>query len=221
MRTATAHELLRRAGGVTGIILVTLCGTPVMTVAPRPSDVDRRNEPALDTFAERIEAHVALRRRAEAPLPPLQPTTDMRAVHARKAQLASAIKAARPDARQGDIFTPTVAVYLRRVMLAGLEGVDIEGLLLGLYDEHDLPRSVRPHVHDIFPEWATHAMPPILLLRLPPLPEDIEYRLIGYDLILLDVRAGLIIDVLPGAIPRVGPSTSSVANAMRPSAPAV
>ena len=201
---------------VTGLILLTVSGAPAVAETPRPRQVKQGTEAALHTLEERLEAYTALRSRLEAPLPPLKPTTDMGAVYARKAKLASAIKAARHDARRGDIFTPPVAVHLRRVILDALDGVDVEALLLDLYDEHDTPGTFRPHVQDDYPTWATHAMPAILLLRLPPLADDIEYRLIGYDLILLDLRAGLIIDVLPGAIPRVGFSTSSIGGPVRP-----
>lgn len=106
-----------------------------------------------------------------------------------------------------------VATHLRRVIREALKDVDVEAMLLDLYGEHEMLRNFRPQVHDAYPEWATQAMPMILLLKLPPLPDDIEYRMIGRDLLLLDLRAGLIIDVLPGAIPVVGSSRSSMAYA--------
>jgi hypothetical protein len=42
----------------------------------------------------------------------------------------------------------------------------------------------------------------ILLQWLPPLPEDLEYRLIDHDLVLWDSHADLILDVLPDAVGR-------------------
>ena len=36
----------------------------------------------------------------------------------------------------------------------------------------------------------------------PPLPADLEYRLVDYYLVLWDAHADLILDVLPDAIPR-------------------
>jgi hypothetical protein len=44
-------------------------------------------------------------------------------------------------------------------------------------------------------------MPPCLLAELPPLPEELQYRFVGRDLILWDVHAGLIVDFVPNAIP--------------------
>jgi len=39
---------------------------------------------------------------------------------------------------------------------------------------------------------------------LPVLPDGIQYRLIDHDLLLWDVDADVIIDVLPDALPRDG-----------------
>jgi len=233
MTTAIAHILLRRAGGafvVAWAVVAMRAEAAELEPATVRAGVERTltefhstvlapgNEAALDILEERIEAYAALRRRLEEPLPPLLPTTDMQAVYARRAQLAAAIKAARPEARRGDILTFPVATHLRRVIREALKDVDVEAMLLDLYGEHEMLPDFRPQVHDTYPEWATHAMPAILLLTLPPLPDDIEYRMIGRDLLLLDLRAGLIIDILRGAIPEVGPSRSSIANAVRPSA---
>jgi hypothetical protein len=188
---------------VAGIALIALGGAASAATSQRPHRVS--DVAPLQILEERIAAYAALRQRLEEPLPPLAPTTDMDAIYERKATLASAIRAARPGARQGDILTSSVADYLRAVVLEALEGVDIEALLLDLYSEDDVPCHFRARVHDDFPDWATHAMPAILLLHLPPLPKAIEYRLIGNDLMLLDLRAGLIVDILPRAIPSTVP----------------
>ena len=44
-------------------------------------------------------------------------------------------------------------------------------------------------------------MPPNMLVALPALPKDIEYRFIEKHLILRDARANLIIDYMVNAIP--------------------
>lgn len=43
-------------------------------------------------------------------------------------------------------------------------------------------------------------MIPCILQALPPLPPELEYRMVGTDLILIDVHAGLIVDILPYAL---------------------
>ena len=43
-------------------------------------------------------------------------------------------------------------------------------------------------------------MPTCLLLALPALPPELQYAFVGRDLILRDVHAGLIVDIVPRAI---------------------
>jgi len=61
--------------------------------------------------------------------------------------------------------------------------------------------ALNTRVHDTYPEWATHEVPMVVLERLPLLPDELEYRLIGRTLVLWDIDADLILDVLPDAIP--------------------
>jgi hypothetical protein len=39
------------------------------------------------------------------------------------------------------------------------------------------------------------------MLKLPELPPELSYRFVGRDLVLKDIKAGLVVDVLPNAIP--------------------
>jgi hypothetical protein len=59
----------------------------------------------------------------------------------------------------------------------------------------------RPGVNDRF-AWAQGSfMPAFVLELLPPLPAELEYRFAGRDLVLIDVHAGLVVDILAGAFP--------------------
>ena len=40
-------------------------------------------------------------------------------------------------------------------------------------------------------------MPPSLLLNLPKLPKELEYRFVDHELIVRDVAANLIVDFIP------------------------
>jgi hypothetical protein len=44
-------------------------------------------------------------------------------------------------------------------------------------------------------------IPPSLLRALPALPDDMEYRLVGRDLILLDGKSGVVVDILQNVVP--------------------
>ena len=43
-------------------------------------------------------------------------------------------------------------------------------------------------------------MPGDIIAALPPLPDELQYRFVSHNLVLLDCDAGLIIDVLPQAL---------------------
>ena len=45
-------------------------------------------------------------------------------------------------------------------------------------------------------------MPPSLLAVLPPLPRELEYRIVGRYLVLRDVDASLVLDYIADAVPR-------------------
>ena len=42
-------------------------------------------------------------------------------------------------------------------------------------------------------------VPPSVLMALPPLPKELEFRFVGRNLILRDTKANMIVDVLPEA----------------------
>lgn len=113
-------------------------------------------------------------------------------------ELRGAMIAARPQAQQGDFFTSTVAEVIRdRISRALLRGVG--GTTLRLYEP--LAGEAAPEVNGQFPlvrgvvEWPT------LFVHLPKLPGELGYALWGRDLVLIDVPASLVLDVLPEALP--------------------
>jgi hypothetical protein len=61
---------------------------------------------------------------------------------------------------------------------------------------------VRLNVNDVFPEsMPLTTTPPTLLFKLPELPQELAYRFVGRDLTLIDIKARLIVDLIPNAIP--------------------
>ena len=56
-------------------------------------------------------------------------------------------------------------------------------------------------VHDIYPDRAPRqSTPPTLLMRLPTLPPELHYRVVGRALVLLDTSAGIVVDFIPDLI---------------------
>jgi hypothetical protein len=159
-------------------------------------------DPTLHTFLKRVDDYVALHRRAEAPLPPEVVTADVEAILGRRHALAAAIRSARPEARQGDIFSPPTARYFRELVAETLSKGGIRDMLAIVEDENTV--HVPARVNGEYPAGRSIAtMPPCLLAALPPLPAELRYGFVGGDLILWDVHAGLVVDLIPQAIPQI------------------
>lgn len=150
-------------------------------------------------FVRAAESYAFMHRRLERQLPPLEvnanPETIRRAIDA----MAAAIRAARSDARQGDLFNPAAqATFRTRIATAlrshGLTAADV--LDAERADAVEAPPATLM-VNGDFPWRAATAMFPAILEALPPLPPELQYRIVGRDLILVDVHASLIVDILP------------------------
>jgi len=63
-------------------------------------------------------------------------------------------------------------------------------------------RKTEVHVNESYPDGVPFTtVPPTLLLKLPKLPDQVAYRIVGRDLVLLDVGANLVVDKIPEIIP--------------------
>lgn len=157
-------------------------------------------DPMRQTFLQRVDDYVAMHRQLEGPLPGEVVTADLEVLFAPRNGLASAIRTARADARQGDIFSPPVAKYFRTLVIDTLRQAGIGDMLAIVEDENSV--HVPARVNGDYPAGRSiSVMPPCLLAALPPLPPELQYRFVGRDLILWDVHAGLIVDFVPQAIP--------------------
>jgi hypothetical protein len=164
----------------------------------------RVNEEARDfkTFTDRVQAYVKMQKGLEASLATLKPTNDAAQIVEHQHALARKIADARRDARQGDIFTHEVTERFRKIIRRAFQGP--EGRLARRTIRQDDPSKVivRLHVNDVFPEdIPLTTTPPTLLLKLPELPPELAYRFVGHDLTLIDIKARLIVDLIPNAIP--------------------
>lgn len=155
---------------------------------------------ALKTFTDRVDEYVSLHKRLESKLPSLGDEAAPEEIAAHARALRDLIQAERRWARQGDIFVPEVQDELRRLWAAVVDGADGQKVEAQLLDEQ--PEKVTLVVNGEYPEEAPVAtIPPQVLLNLPRLPEDVEYRLVGRTLILHDAHAGLIVDFMPDVLP--------------------
>ena len=162
------------------------------------ADGPKAPSPALQEFAVRVRQYADLHRRIERQLPALQKTSSAAEIASRRQALADAIRQARPTAVRGDILSPSVAADFHRNIQDDVQKTGTTVVGAGAPEQPD----VRLRVNGDYPEGEPlSSVPPLLLSRLPALPEELEYRFVGRDLLLLDRKAGLIVDFLPAAGP--------------------
>jgi hypothetical protein len=153
----------------------------------------------LMDFRESIDKYMELHKKLEKDAPPLKETKDPAKITASQQAMAEKIRAARKDARPGEIFTPEIRDKFRRLMYPELKGPDGRETKAAIKD--DAPAAVPLKVNAMYPEGAPlPTVPPHILATLPPLPEDLEYRIVDNHLILRDVHANIIVDFIPNAI---------------------
>lgn len=152
-------------------------------------------------FLGRVNAYMDLHAGLESKLPKLPNDATPEQIDTHQRALARLIAGARRGAKPGDLFTPETRGLFRRHMAALFGGPDRKQLKASIMDEN--PGPVKIAVNGRYPDEIPLAtMPPQVLDRLPKLPQELEYRFIGDRLILLDVHAHIIVDVIERALPR-------------------
>jgi hypothetical protein len=168
---------------------------------PKATEKVNPDAQTLQEFKARIDKYMELHNSLEKEGPPLEETAEPAKIQASQDALAAKLRAARKDARQGDIFTPAVARLFRRLMYPELKGADGAATKEAIKDDAPPAAAVPIKVHAKYPESAPlPTVPPNLLAALPDLPEDLEYRIVGRSLLLRDVHANIIVDFIPNAV---------------------
>lgn len=185
-------------------IIVALLAVPMLTlnvVVATAQDFPPPTQ-AEAAFNSAINGYVAMHRRLERLVGPITLDSSIESINRSIQGLAAAIREERGDARQGELFSPAIARELRvRVHEALREhGFSAADILDGQRFESIDPVNVHLHVNDTFPWVLSSAMFPCVLDALPPLPSELQYRIVGFDLVLIDVHASLIVDILPNVV---------------------
>jgi hypothetical protein len=154
----------------------------------------------LKDFDRRVADYAKLHKAAASGVHKLKPTKSSEAIADYTHSLARGIRAARRESRQGDIFTPDIAAEFGRLIGLTMHGPEAAAIRESLRHAEPLaPRAIR--VNGAYPPGVPlQSTPPTLLMNLPPLPPELDYRVIGHALILRDIEANLIVDFIPEAI---------------------
>jgi len=156
---------------------------------------------AITQFEAAITSYMAMRQRLRDEITGPVPNSTATELTRASDSLAAGIQRARAGAKPGTIFTGPIADVVKRRVDDVVRRDHLESVLANIDDE--VPTVKTPSIHLRFPAASQMAtMPPSLLAALPPLPKDLEYRIIGTYLVLRDVDAALIIDYIPAAVAR-------------------
>ena len=162
-------------------------------------------------FVQRAGDYVRLRDSAVASIPKMVETSSPVEISARERAIADAIRKARAGAKQGDLFDGA-SKQIEAVVRDDWQSRPFEDRAAAW---KEIPLIAVPAVDSPYPPGAPLAtFPPILLARLPELPKALEYRCAGPHLIVRDVEANLVIDVLPHVLVDPGKASKRVSPAM-------
>ena len=152
-------------------------------------------------FMERVAAYVEVHNEAETKVPKLTETNDPAKVHDREAALGAMIKSLRAGAKEGAIFGTDFRAVLEREVrkdFRGRSAADRKALI------QELPAKMAITVNSTYPTNLPLAtFPARLLQKLPDLPPELEYRIVGHHIVLRDVTANVVVDVARNIVPTI------------------
>jgi hypothetical protein len=155
----------------------------------------------LEDFNARVKNYHDLHKDAAKGSAKLKETENPAEITRAQETLAARIRAARPGAKQGDIFTAEIRNRFRQLLAPEMKGEDGRDAKAVMKEDAPAPGSIPFKVNAKYPEGAPlPSVPSNVLLNLPTLPDPLEYRVIGKHLVLLDTGANIIVDFIPNAI---------------------
>ncbi len=174
---------------------------PAASAAPDGQPGSNAQGAATLQFQTQIKEYLRIHNEAETKVPNLKRTNDPQEIADREALLAKAIQTLRANAKIGDIFAPEYQPYFIKIVqddFATRPARDRRALI------DELPKNMKVDVNTVYPTTiALATFPAALLRKLPDLPPELEYRLVARSLILRDVKANLIVDILRDVVPTI------------------
>ena len=149
-------------------------------------------------FQQRVKQYLDLRKKAAGQAP--KPTDSPQIIASSQRDLGNKVRVMRAGAKQGEIFAPEIAQYFRRQLTAALAGQSGKKVRASLHRAE--PVKMDMQINQSYPENVPlQSMPPSVLLKLPELPDGLEYRILDRELVLRDTEANIVVDYIPEALP--------------------
>ena len=197
--TDLQHILRRCSQVVLYLGLAAVLGCSVNKAQETDTSRDAR---ALQDFNNRVQNYLKVHRQAEQKFGLTVHLKAVRSAHEiirRQHAMAEHIGGLRNKANEGDLFTSEIRGYFSRQLDTAYQA-NPEGISASLACVSEIvEQKLKPN--DVYPEtWDYNMMPPTMLLHIPRLPQELEYRIVNKDLIIRDVEANMIVDVMRNAI---------------------
>jgi hypothetical protein len=189
------ERIMSRNGILITAILLLITGS--LPAQQKSGPAVNANAAIAEKFEQKVADYMKLRQKAVAGVTVPKNTESPSKITEFQKQLATKIRDLRPDAKQGEVFTPEIVGLFRYLVAGAVRGRD--GTRIRTSFEHAEPiQGGHLDVNAAYPDGLPlQSMPPSLLLNLPRLPKELEYRFVGRELILRDIQANLIVDVIP------------------------
>ena len=174
---------------------------PISPVQKAVAAPDNPNAAIIADFNTRLDRYVKTQRALLKHAPISEDATPAQ-IKARQDTLAVQLQAIRKNAKQGDIFTPQVAVLFKRLINPELKGAEGRETKQALTEEDGEFAEVWLRVNATWPPSEPFTtVPANILANLPQLPKDVEYRITNKrHLVLRDVDANIIVDFIYNAV---------------------
>jgi hypothetical protein len=180
-----------------------LLAASLLIASARISAADQQaaEKQIIATFEKRVKAYVKLRNEVKEKLPTkISKDSTPEQIHAYMTSFEDAVRAARSGAKRGELFVPEVSTYIRNLLRDEFKGRDKVELRKTILQAETAGVPVR--VNYPYPEQKEFTeMPPTLLLKLPQLPQEMRYRFVGANLLLVDRDNNVIVDYMTNALP--------------------
>ncbi|HJR09196.1 MAG TPA: hypothetical protein VJ842_18190 [Pyrinomonadaceae bacterium] len=151
-------------------------------------------------FQERVKDYAKLREAIEGKMPKLSKDSTPEQIEAHEKEFERRVRAARADAKHGQMFTPDIAAYIRALIKSEFKGAERKDLRATVLEADT--KGVPLRVNYAYPETKELVeMPPTLLLKLPQLPKQLRYRFVKRNMLLVDRENNLIVDFMLDALP--------------------
>ena len=107
----------------------------------------------------------------------------------------------RAGAKPGEIFAPEYQPYFIKIVQ---DDFKFDRPPIARRSINELPKNIKVDINTVYPTTLPlETFPPALLRKLPDLPPELEYRIVARSLILRDVKANLIVDILRDVVPTI------------------